>query len=63
MSVLTSFAEVDLERSWESLARREGCEETWTLEGRGAMFCGFGGQLIFRRGPKTSSGGWYEYNG
>lgn len=28
---------VEEERSCESFARRQGCEETWTLEGREAM--------------------------
>lgn len=34
---LVSFEEVDAERSWESFAWRQGCLETWTLEGRESM--------------------------
>ena len=37
MRFFTSLAEELWERSCESLARRDGCWETWTLEGRGAM--------------------------
>lgn len=32
---LVSREEVACERSWESFARRQGCEETWTFGGRG----------------------------
>lgn len=32
-----SGVEVDWERSWESLALRQGWEETWMLEGREDM--------------------------
>lgn len=37
ISVFTSRALADLERSWLSLAKRLGCLETWTLDGRDAM--------------------------
>lgn len=32
---LDSRAEASLERSWDSLARRQGWVETWMLRGRG----------------------------
>ena len=37
IKVLTSRALVVLERSCDSLARRQGCVETWTLGGREDM--------------------------
>lgn len=37
ISVFTSLAGVDCDRSWLSLASRHGCRETWTLEGSADM--------------------------
>ena len=37
MSALVSLALVLLERSWEILARKHGCRETWTLGGIGKL--------------------------
>lgn len=34
MSVLVSRAFVDFDRSWDNFARKQGCLETWTFEGR-----------------------------
>lgn len=42
ISVLTSADLLDLERSWLSFARRAGCLEMWTWDGRGAIFCWIG---------------------
>ena len=38
--LLTPRASAVAERSCESLARRQGCEEMWTLAGKGAAMLG-----------------------